>query len=234
ALAEGAARAPSGAVPRQQARHGSLFTDCPRDEGDCDHSAAERRAARTGPARRNRGPAPTSRGKAGAARRRADPGRGARPGRAGRRDRADQGRRHREVRAPGRRRARRPGDGAPGDRPEPQAAGARTSPGGGTVGRVRGSDQPHQPHRVVTEEQAGRAGAPDLTGPAAPTRPALTVLSGPTAVGKGTVVGRLRETPPEVFVSVSATTRPARPGEVDGARYLFVDAREFDRLTECG
>lgn len=86
----------------------------------------------------------------------------------------------------------------------------------------------------MTEEQAGRAGAPDLTGPAAPTRPALTVLSGPTAVGKGTVVGRLRETRPEVFVSVSATTRPARPGEVDGVHYLFVDDAEFDRLIESG
>lgn len=65
-------------------------------------------------------------------------------------------------------------------------------------------------------------------------RPRLTVLSGPTAVGKGTVVGRLRETRPEVFVSVSATTRPARPGEVDGVHYLFVDDAEFDRLIADG
>jgi guanylate kinase len=64
------------------------------------------------------------------------------------------------------------------------------------------------------------------------TRPRLTVVSGPTAVGKGTVVGRLQEEYPEVFVSVSATTRPPRPGEIDGVHYLFVPDQEFDRLIE--
>jgi guanylate kinase len=64
------------------------------------------------------------------------------------------------------------------------------------------------------------------------TRPRLTVVSGPTAVGKGTVVARLREEHPEVFVSVSATTRPPRPGEVDGVHYLFVTDAEFDGLIE--
>jgi guanylate kinase len=62
-------------------------------------------------------------------------------------------------------------------------------------------------------------------------RPRLTVVSGPTAVGKGTVVAALRREHPEVFVSVSATTRPPRPGEVDGVHYLFVDEQEFDRLV---
>lgn len=61
--------------------------------------------------------------------------------------------------------------------------------------------------------------------------PGLTVLSGPTAVGKGTVVGRLAADHPEIFVSVSATTRPARPGEVDGRHYLFVSEDEFDQLV---
>ncbi len=65
-------------------------------------------------------------------------------------------------------------------------------------------------------------------------RPRLTVLSGPTAVGKGTVVGRLRETRPEVFISVSATTRPPRPGEIEGVHYLFVDDTEFDRMIAAG
>lgn len=60
--------------------------------------------------------------------------------------------------------------------------------------------------------------------------PGLTVVSGPTAVGKGTVVAELRRRHPEVFVSVSATTRPPRPGEVDGEHYLFVSEDEFDRL----
>ena len=59
----------------------------------------------------------------------------------------------------------------------------------------------------------------------------VTVISGPTAVGKGTVVKALRARHPEVWVSVSATTRPPRPGEVDGEHYLFVSAREFDDLV---
>ena len=62
----------------------------------------------------------------------------------------------------------------------------------------------------------------------------LTVVSGPTAVGKGTVVSRLREEYPEVFVSVSATTRPARPGERDGFHYMFVGDEEFDELIATG
>lgn len=60
------------------------------------------------------------------------------------------------------------------------------------------------------------------------------VVSGPTAVGKGTVVGRVRARHPEVFVSVSATTRPARPGEVDGLHYHFVTDEAFDELIASG
>jgi guanylate kinase len=62
------------------------------------------------------------------------------------------------------------------------------------------------------------------------TSPRLTVVSGPTAVGKGTVVERLQQEHPEIFVSVSATTRPPRPGEIDGRHYLFVSEAEFDAL----
>lgn len=62
------------------------------------------------------------------------------------------------------------------------------------------------------------------------TRTRLTVVSGPTAVGKGTVVARLRSEHPGVFVSVSATTRPARPGEIDGVHYLFVSDAAFEEL----
>ncbi|MBL8928742.1 MAG: guanylate kinase [Kineosporiaceae bacterium] len=58
----------------------------------------------------------------------------------------------------------------------------------------------------------------------------LTVLAGPTAVGKGTVSADIRERYPQVWLSVSATTRPPRPGEVDGVHYLFVDDAEFDRM----
>lgn len=62
----------------------------------------------------------------------------------------------------------------------------------------------------------------------------LTVVSGPTAVGKGTVVSRLRSEHPEVFVSVSVTTRPPRPGESHGVHYLFVSEAEFDELVRTG
>lgn len=65
---------------------------------------------------------------------------------------------------------------------------------------------------------------------AAATSPRLTVLAGPTAVGKGTVSNYIREHHPEVLLSVSATTRAPRPGEVDGVNYLFVDDAEFDRM----
>jgi guanylate kinase len=62
----------------------------------------------------------------------------------------------------------------------------------------------------------------------------LVVLAGPTAVGKGTVVADVRARHPEVWLSVSATTRAPRPGEVDGVHYLFVDDAEFDRMVEAG
>ena len=55
----------------------------------------------------------------------------------------------------------------------------------------------------------------------------LIVLTGPTAVGKGTVEARLREDHPQVWVSVSATTRAPRPGEVDGVNYWFLTEKEF-------
>jgi guanylate kinase len=64
--------------------------------------------------------------------------------------------------------------------------------------------------------------------------PQLTVVSGPTAVGKGTVVERVRQLHPEVFVSVSATTRPPRPDERDGVQYMFVSDEEFDELVAAG
>ena len=62
----------------------------------------------------------------------------------------------------------------------------------------------------------------------------LTVVSGPTAVGKGTVVTRLSQEHPEIFVSISVTTRPPRPGEIDGVHYHFVSADEFDALIAEG
>ena len=63
----------------------------------------------------------------------------------------------------------------------------------------------------------------------------LIVLAGPSGVGKGSVVERLRSRDPEgLALSTSATTRTMRPGEVDGADYLFVDDAGFDRMIEAG
>lgn len=62
------------------------------------------------------------------------------------------------------------------------------------------------------------------------TRSRLVVLAGPTAVGKGTVAADIRANHPEVWISVSATTRRPRPGEENGVHYWFVSDEEFDRM----
>lgn len=62
----------------------------------------------------------------------------------------------------------------------------------------------------------------------------LTVLSGPSGVGKRSVIAEVRRSHPEVWLSVSVTTRAPRAGEVDGVDYHFVDDREFDRLVAAG
>jgi len=62
----------------------------------------------------------------------------------------------------------------------------------------------------------------------------LVVLTGPSGVGKGTVVAEVRRLRPDLWVSVSATTRAPRPGEVDGIAYHFWDADRFARTIEDG
>ena len=62
----------------------------------------------------------------------------------------------------------------------------------------------------------------------------LTVLSGPSGVGKSTVVAGLRKESPEIWLSVSVTTRAPRPGEVNGREYHFVGDAEFDRMLAQG
>jgi guanylate kinase len=59
-------------------------------------------------------------------------------------------------------------------------------------------------------------------------------LAGPTAVGKGTVAAEVRASYPEVWISVSATTRTPRPGEVDGVHYWFVSDAEFEAMIQAG
>ena len=62
----------------------------------------------------------------------------------------------------------------------------------------------------------------------------LTVLSGPSGVGKGTLVALLRERHPELWLSVSATTRPPRPGEEEGVHYFFHSQESFQELVASG
>ena len=62
----------------------------------------------------------------------------------------------------------------------------------------------------------------------------LVVLAGPTAVGKGTVVKHILEHYPNVHLSVSATTREPRPGEVEGESYYFLSNQQFDEMIAAG
>ncbi len=80
---------------------------------------------------------------------------------------------------------------------------------------------------ATTAQTAGSRGK----GTGAGTGMGLTVLAGPTAVGKGTVSTYIRDNYPQVWLSVSATTRAARPGETDGVHYFFKSPAEFDALV---
>jgi guanylate kinase len=64
--------------------------------------------------------------------------------------------------------------------------------------------------------------------------PKVFVITGPSGVGKGTLISRLRERVPELELSVSATTRAPRQGEVEGRDYHFLATEEFDRLAREG
>jgi guanylate kinase len=62
----------------------------------------------------------------------------------------------------------------------------------------------------------------------------LTVLSGPSGVGKGTVVREVRGRHPAVWISVSCTTRAPRPGETDGVEYFFRTPEQFEAMVAAG
>lgn len=62
----------------------------------------------------------------------------------------------------------------------------------------------------------------------------LFVISGPSGAGKGTLVALLREAVPDAWISVSATTRKPRAGEVDGVHYFFKTEEEFMELVNAG
>ncbi|SFE09291.1 guanylate kinase [Actinopolyspora alba] len=73
-----------------------------------------------------------------------------------------------------------------------------------------------------------------LPGRASMGTPRLTVVSGPSGVGKSSVLDELRKQAPDIYFSVSVTTRPARSGEIDGVHYHFVDRAEFERMVAAG
>jgi guanylate kinase len=62
----------------------------------------------------------------------------------------------------------------------------------------------------------------------------LIVLTGPSGAGKGTLLKALLEKHPELYISISATTRAARAGEVHGQHYFFLDRPEFERMVAQG
>ena len=70
--------------------------------------------------------------------------------------------------------------------------------------------------------------------PARPRRGLLIVLSSPSGAGKTTIARMLLAADAEISMSISATTRPKRPGEEHGRDYYFVDDAEFDRMIDAG
>ncbi len=65
-------------------------------------------------------------------------------------------------------------------------------------------------------------------------RPLLVVISGPSGVGKDTIIEQMRAVMPDAYYAVTATTRPRRPGEMQGVHYLFYTAEEFAETRAAG
>jgi guanylate kinase len=85
----------------------------------------------------------------------------------------------------------------------------------------------------LSEEQVASTGAVEdkrMTFP----NPMLVVVSGPSGVGKSTIVEHLAATRPQVVPIVTATTRPRRPGEIDKVHYHFMSPEEFEALRDRG
>jgi len=108
------------------------------------------------------------------------------------------------------------GSGAPGGGPPGTSGGA---PSSGSIPSSPGAPDPAPGGSPSSQDSSVRR---------------LTVLSGPSGVGKSTVVAEIRRAHPEVWLSVSVTTRAPRPGETHGVQYYFVDDAGFDRLVAEG
>lgn len=109
--------------------------------------------------------------------------------------------------------------------------------GHGSAGALEESQQVAQDSRVAERSQVAQDSqvaqrSQVAQGNACPGR--LIVLTGPTAVGKGTVEAALRAKHPQVWVSVSATTRSPRPGEINGKTYWFMTEDEFAAKEAAG
>src|SRR5690606_17611639 len=85
-------------------------------------------------------------------------------------------------------------------------------------------------HRRAVGATAHRA----ARGPAALVTPRVIIVSGPSGAGKGTLIQGLLPRCPWVATAISATTRPRRPGEVDGVHYHFLSAEEFEARVAAG
>ena len=62
----------------------------------------------------------------------------------------------------------------------------------------------------------------------------LTVITGPSGVGKGTIVRKILDNHSDIWLSISATTRQPRPGEIDGQHYLFLEKKDFQKIIDQG
>ena len=94
-------------------------------------------------------------------------------------------------------------------------------------------------HTLVSDSSAlpsspAQGGSADSADPTVTAPGRLVVLTGPSGVGKGTLLGRLRARHPDLYLSTSATTRQPRAGEVHGQHYYFVTRDEFEAMIQTG
>lgn len=85
------------------------------------------------------------------------------------------------------------------------------------------------PSNTMIRQESAKCGVKD-----APSSRSVIVLTGPTAVGKGSIESLLKKLHPRVWISLSATTRAPRPGEKDGVDYVFVTDEEFTEMEKKG